>query len=596
MTAAAKTGKTETAGAAAPKRSKLVRWQGIIVFAVIAALVAAFWFLFIDGFTERGIEKTGTAIVGAKVELDRADVSFSPLGMTLLGLKVTNPDAPMTNAFEVGRIAFHMDGPNALRRKIIIEEMSVENVRLNTPRRTSGAIPGPKGKSPIEMLAELPSFVIPNVKEVFEKEKADLHSLQVLTGAAADADAMRTRWDGRLKELKAAADVDKYQKRFEELKAKTGKASIGNIVGGAKDVVALQKQVRADIQTITEARKALTADLATLKKAAADAPAAIASDAGRLGDKYSLSGAGMANISRLLFGPKIAADVRSALLWNERLSPFIDRIKEKINGKEIVKPVRAKGRDVRFHEDRPLPDFLTRLAKVSASLPQGDFSGRIENMTSDQDILGQPLKFAFAAENLKGLRSAKIDGLFNRVDPAARKDVLNVHLRGLQARDVKLVESASLPVSLADGLADLDVGATLEKGRLQARITAGLRSARLSVGPGQERPGLAGRVDGAIRSALAGVSSLTLTAEVSGTPESFDLKVHSDLDEVLKSAVSSLVRDQLAGFENDLRRAINGQVAGPLEKLNLGIKGLDAAGLDLDSLNKRLADMLKKWK
>jgi uncharacterized protein (TIGR03545 family) len=584
------------ARASAPKGSRFVRWQGLLIFFVLCALAAGFWLLFVNRFAERTIEKTGTAVVGAKVELDKADVSLSPLGLTLLGLKVTNPDAPMTNAVEVGRIVFHMDGPNALRRKVIIEEMSVEDVRLNTPRKTSGAVAGTEGKAPLRQLAELPSFVIPNVKEVFEKEKGDLRSLKLLAGAAADGEAMRTRWDGKLQELRATADVDKYQKRFDELKAKTGKASIGNLLGGAKNVATLQKQVRDDIRTVTAAKKAFAADLSALKKAAADTPAAVRDDARRLVDKYSLTPSGLTNISRMLFGGRIAAGVQSALQWNERLSPFIDRVKEKVKGKEVVKPLRAKGRDVRFREDQPLPDFLARLVKVSVSLPQGIFAGRIENLASDQDILGRPLKFSFSGENLKGLRSAALEGTFDRIDPAARKDVVNLKLRGYEARDVKLAGSATLPVSLREGLADLDISATLEKGGLTARITAGVRSARLTVEKGEERPGLSGRVDEAIRSALAGVTSLSLTAEISGTPESFDVKIRSDIDEVLKSAVGALVRDQMAGFEKGLQEAIGGEVAGPLEKLNLGVKGLGSIGIELDSLNKRLEDLLKKWK
>jgi uncharacterized protein (TIGR03545 family) len=583
----------ERGGAGARKRSKVVRWQGLLIFVVLGALVAGLWLLFVDRYAERAIESAGTSIVGAKVELDQADVSLSPLGLTLVGLKVTNPDAPMTNAFEAGRIAFRMDGPNALRRKIIIEEMSVEDVRLNTPRKTSGAVAS-TGKTPLEQLAELPSFVIPNVQEAFEKEKADLRSLKLVAGAAADAETARTRWEEKLRELEAAADIEKYKKRYAEFKAKTGKVTVGNLIGGSADLIALQKAVKADIQTVTEAKKLFTADFSALQKVAADAPATVRDDARRIIDKYSLTPAGLTNISRMLFGPKIASSVRSALQWNERLTPFIERVKEKVNGKDVVKPVRAEGRNVRFREDRPLPDFLARLAKVSISLPQGSFAGRVENMTSDPDILGQPLKFAFSAEKLKGLRSASLEGTFDRVDPAARKDVLNLRLRGYEARDVKLVASKSLPVDLAEGLADLDVSASLEKGSLTARITAGVRSARLLVGKGEERQGLAGRVDGAIRSALAGVTSLSLTAEITGTTEDFELKVRSDLDEVLKSAVGGLVRDQLAGFEGDIQKAIAGEVDGPLGKLGAGLKGLEAVGLDLDALNKKLADLLKK--
>ncbi|HSA96045.1 MAG TPA: TIGR03545 family protein [Acidobacteriota bacterium] len=587
--------KVERAAGKAKKRSKIVRWQGILLFVCVSVLLAVLGRLFLNPFAERTIEKTGAAIVGAQVDLDAARVSFSPLGLTLTGLQVTNPNAPATNIVEAGRISFHMDGPSALRHKTIIDEMRVENVRLNTPRQSPGfVVQG--GKSVIEKLAELPSFVIPNVKEVFEEEKANLPSLKLIAGAVDDGTRAKAKWEAKVKELQAAADPEKYQKAYEQIKAKTGKASIGNLLGGAKDVVALQKQVRADLKTIASAKDEFTADAAALKKVAAEAPALVASDAQKLVEKYSLTSSGLANISRLLFGDRIAAQVRSALQWNDRLAPLIDRIKTKIKGKDVVKPLRAKGMDVRFREDHPLPDFLARLVNVSVSLPAGDFSGRIDNLTPDQDILGQPLKFRFAGENLKGLKSIALEGTFDRVRADARKDVLNVRVRGYQASGLKLGTSPSLPISLAEGLADLDIGATLEKGVLTARIAAGLRDVRLAVEPKETRQGLAGRVDAAIRTALQSVSSLSLTAEIGGPADAFEVKVRSDLDDVLKNAVGAVVRDQMAGLERDLKAAIAERAAGPLQSLGLGVKDLDATGLELDGLAKRLNDLLKRLK
>jgi len=578
------------------KRSTIVRWQGILIFAVACVLLAAFWRLFLNGFTERAIEKTGAAIVGAEVDLDAARVTLSPLGITLSGLQVTNPNAPAVNIVEAGRIAFLMDGPNALRHKVIIDEMRVEGVRLNSPRKSPGFVSKTEGPSVVQQLAELPSFVIPNVKEVFEEEKANLPSLKLITGAVEDGRKARTRWDGKIKELKAAADPDKYQKQFEALKAKTGKASLGNILGGAKDVVALQKQVREDLKTIASAKTEFTADASALRKVVADAPGLVASDAQRLIEKYSFSQAGLANISRLLFGGKIAGQVSSALRWNERLSPLIDRIKTKVRGRDAVKPLRAKGLDVRFPEDHPLPDFLARLVNVTISLPAGDFGGRVENLTPDQDILGQPLKFRFSGENLKGLKSAVLEGTFDRTRAAARKDALSFRVRGYQARDLRLSTSQALPISLAEGSVDLDLGATLEKGQISARIAAGLRGIRLAVEKAEARPGLAGRVDAAIRTALLSVSNLSLTAEITGAADDFDVKVRSDIDDILKNAVGAVVRDQMAGLEKDLKAAISERAAGPLETLDLDVKGLDASGLELDGLAKRLNDLLKKWK
>ena len=52
---------------------KWIRVSGLIAFIVIVVLVGIVWFFFVDAMVKSGIEKTGTFIVGAKVELDDAD-------------------------------------------------------------------------------------------------------------------------------------------------------------------------------------------------------------------------------------------------------------------------------------------------------------------------------------------------------------------------------------------------------------------------------------------------------------------------------------------------------------------------------------------
>ena len=128
--------------------AKWIRWQGVVAFVVVAGVFAIVWLLLVDMWVERAIERAGTAAVGAKVELDAADLSLMPLGLTLTRLQVTNPDEPMTNAVEIARITGAFDPLELLRRKVIVDAMTVDGVRFNTPRRTSGAIEAtPKKKA-----------------------------------------------------------------------------------------------------------------------------------------------------------------------------------------------------------------------------------------------------------------------------------------------------------------------------------------------------------------------------------------------------------------------------------------------------------------
>ena len=71
---------------------KWVRWWGIAVFILIILLASGIWYLLADRIIANNIEKTGEFIVGAKVEVGKADLKLIPLGISLNNVKVANPN------------------------------------------------------------------------------------------------------------------------------------------------------------------------------------------------------------------------------------------------------------------------------------------------------------------------------------------------------------------------------------------------------------------------------------------------------------------------------------------------------------------------
>ncbi len=148
-----------------------IRWWELGVFVMFAAILGGVWILFVDVWVKGLIERAGTEAVGVKVELDGTDLSLFPAGLSLTRLQVTNPKSPMTNAVEVANVTISLDGLNLLRRKVIVEEMALEGVRLDTPRATSGAV-----KPASDVLSEeeesgmfslaLPALDLPDVKNI----------------------------------------------------------------------------------------------------------------------------------------------------------------------------------------------------------------------------------------------------------------------------------------------------------------------------------------------------------------------------------------------------------------------------------------------
>jgi uncharacterized protein (TIGR03545 family) len=558
-----------------------IRWQGLVAFLGVIISICLIWALIVDPVVKRIIEKTGTKIVGAKVELKKADLSLFPVGLTLFGLQVTDPDEPMKNAVEIGRIAGTVDSLQLMRRKVIVNEMSVEEVRFGTQRIRSGAISKKSEKDGKEKkkssIPGLSMAKMPDIKEILAKE--NLQTFQLIQSVRADIEGKKELWSKNIAGLPGKEKIDGYRKRIEALKGAKGSKDIGGILGSAGDAQTLYRDIQADLDLLQKSQKELNTALANYKDQIAKIEKAPQDDIRRLSEKYGFSTQGLANMSRFFIEPGITAWVDKGLYWKARLEPLVKRAGEKKGNAEVVKPLRAKGSDVRFKEKEPLPDFLIRVAKVSVQLPMGDFSGAVKNITPDQNILGQPLMFAFSGEKLSGVRSVRFDGAVNRVSPDSPKDSINLRLDDYKIKAESISQDSSLPLTLEKGDADIDLKAVLAKGFIDATVSANLQGVHISAGGTGAESGI-GR---AVSSALSGVSSVGVNARIKGPTDNYQMQISSNLDDILKNAVGSILKDQAAQFENKLRAAISDKVSGPLQEAKGSLGGFESLGSEVEN-------------
>lgn len=564
--------------------TKWIRWWGLIVFIGVTAAFLALFFMFVDGFVKRAIEKTGTALMGAKVELDKADLSFFPLGLRLSRLQVTDPDEPMTNAVEVSQIAFSMDTLNLLRHKVIIEEMAVDKVQFKTPRKSSGTLPHPpeetvgsSKKSLVEKLP-LPSLEVPDVREILSKE--ELKSLKLIQSLRDEIQTEREKWQRQLDELPNKAKLEEYRSRIQKLKS-AKKGGLEGILGGATDLIALRQDLKRELERINAAKGTLKNDLTRLQIHVHEATQAPMEDVRHLKEKYSLSPQGLSNISRMLWGQEIGHWIDTTLRWYRRLKPVMAQVAEQRKEVSVTKPIRGKGLDVHFKERNPVPDFLIWTALVSVEIPAGVLTGQIKNVTPDPDVLGVPLTFRFSGEKMKGLQSVKAEGEFNHIHPARPKDQARLLMGGYQIQNFNLSGSEDFPLALNKGLADFEAQAVVANEALAATITAGLKSIQISSGLPENAKPLAK----AMASTLSGVKSFNFKADVSGTVKDYDLRLTSDLDRVLGEAIGKQVKMQADQFEARLKSAISEKVDREMADLKGKLGGLE--GL-MDELTARL--------
>ncbi len=556
---------------------KWIRWWGVIAFALFVAGISVFWFVLADSLVKCSIERTGTALVGAKVELDKADLTLFPLGLKLSGLQVTNPEAPMTNAVSAVSVTMLMDGVNIFRRKVIIEEMAVEGVRLNTPRKTSGAISrrleSASRKGMLDRFA-LPALEMPDVRKILAGE--ELESVNLLNRTRDEITQAYSGFEGELKLLADKKKLDEYRARFERIKG-SGKDGVGGILGATGEFLSLQKDIKAELERIDRVKAGVGGVLASYREKIDEAKRAPFRDIERIKRKYGLTPEGFANILRALLGPTVASRIDTALLWYGRLSPVVARAAMlRDGGVKVERPIRGSGVNVRFPEKRPVPDFLIRKAALSVWIPAGDFSGLVTNITDDQEVLGSPMGFNFSGTRLKGLESLKLTGEINRTTPAKPKDTVAMKMRGYRIEGVELASKSAFPMELRRALLDIDLTARIEGAAMDAGLSAGLSSVEMA----SVKQGM-GAIERAVASALSGVKGFKLKASATGTLSDYDLKLSSDLDVVLKGAVGKIVADLSAEFAKSLRAGVLERTKKPLEELSGSFAGLESIEREL---------------
>lgn len=567
--------------------------KGIIIISCLFLLVALFWFVVLDLVVKMVIESEGSKAVGAKVELAKADLSLFPAGIELSRLDITNPDEPMTNALSVRRLYSDIELLPLIRRKVIINNLNVEGIQLNTPRRTSGALQRSGAAEKDNQSAPPPwltqmcegqgalQLSIPKVDDILSAEK--LESLQLAQDLNAKITGARTQWQQRLKELPTEKDLEAYNKRLNKLKASGGLTAL---LGSAAEIQALQSDLKKDLDRLKAAQegfKGETADLEKQYRKLAQAPAA---EVRRLKSKYALSPEGAANLSRTLFGPRVCDWWQNGYRWYYKLMPYMGGLEDGKAASEKSEPA-AKSPPA---EDG-LPDFLIRQVHIDALLDAGTFTGQATDITTAPQLIGKPMTFKFLGRELKQIKSINMNGIINFLRPGNPHHSVKLAVQQYALQNLDLSGAQSLPLSIAQALANVDMNLNLSGGKLDAVIKAQLDSVKMAL-----EKKVTSELNAAMAEAVAGVTRFGLTAMVEGTNPDYITKIESDLDKVLQNAVGRIIKDQGQKLESRLRAAVAAKTKGPIDNVQTQLGGLEALSTEFTQRLNVGNDLLKNIK
>ena len=565
-----------------------IRWSGLAGFVVVTGLLVAFFMLAAAPLIKSSIEHFGSQAAGAQVSVDDVALNFSPLGVTLTGLQVADSEQPMENLLQFEQAVAELELAPLLLGKGIVRDLSVTDLRFNTARQVSGALPqteepeqeaavieenAAQEESPLA-LTELPSAEEILAREPLRTESAGNQLQQHFSqhqravdetlaqvpddqALAAYQQQLQTLLSGDIKSLQ---DFNQRKQKLEQLKKQFQQDKAA--VAAAKQAI---RQARTDIAaSLTDLKNAPSADLQHIKS------------------KYRFDAGGAANISGLLFGEQAAEWAEKALYWYGKLKPYL--ASDEASGEtEERQPQRAGGRFVHFPSDNPWPEFLIRRAQLSAPALGGFMQIEATDITHQPSLLGRPARVVIQGQQLTAIDDLNLEAVLDhRRQPG--KDTLTMAIKDWQLQPVDLGIAGT---QLSSARVQLQGLAVLAAGQLQAQADAQVVDAQFE---GQGKTQFAKEM----ARALAGINRFDVQASANGKLTSPKVTLGSDLDKQLNAAFQQRLKEKQTELENKLQAQLNEKVQSYLGDYSDELTQLNQLDGSLDDKSQQLQQMASR--
>jgi uncharacterized protein (TIGR03545 family) len=564
-----------------------MRWKFIVPFLVFVLIIVAFVAFFLDGIVESIVEERASLLNRAKVEIEDLHIGFLEPGVRIRGLAVANADNPWRNMVEVADIGISVSVLPLFSKKVIIDEMVMEKVQVNTERKTSGELPrGLKKRLKAEEKEEKPTEV-PCVKlsnlDVFKKkfdvkELVDINRLESVKRAkqlSEDVSKMRSKWESELKDLDVKAEADEIMTKVQGSLESLQKTE----VKGPGDLLKLQsdlKNLREATDALKGLRKEIEAKKSAFKKNVAALEKSLKEEMKKLkeGDLQGiLKELGLEQFTKVRLAEAFLCPYFGKALnfiWNNT-----DKIRTGMPKIEKDEPlqtrIRAQGRDVIFPSIKKGPDFLLREARLSMEQEKWSLRGTIRGVTSDPTSYGKPTRV-----DIQGKRPKLVlNGIFDHTGQTP-VDTVSLDLRGYPLDGFAFGENPLSLSNITQGLLDLKANLALKGDSIDLKTKTTVKNLVLNF----SEKGTENLMVNMVKEAMKTAPSLSINVAAKGARDNPQLSISSDIDRLFARQLKSFAGKKV----NALRASLGTQIDGASGKEMKGFSDALSQG-KLDILN-----------
>lgn len=555
----------------------IIRLPGLIAFFVIVGLIAAISILFMDYWIKLIAEKGLAETTGAEVNISSVEHTFSPFGITLKHIQLTDPKAPDTNQFEAESISAKIDLAPLLLRKLIIDDLTITGVQLSTLRESKGDVYRVSAEE--ESQAEnifTDAKVIPSVDEILAKSPLKT------TKAIEETQAVYAKHSQKLQQQYAALpEKDKladYQTRIKALTETDYKDPI-KLAAAKKEFDKLKEEILEDKQhlsdfkqSISQAKNELSPQLKALK-------AAPGQDYNQLKSLVAGDADAISDVTTLVFGETAGQWSQYALAAFDVVAPMLNS-----QGEIEEQQIAYAGKWISFDDTSSLPDLWIKKAQISLQWQQESIISDWQDITHQHDVLGSPTVFSVNSSSSSLWQSLILNGDLWLSQSGAKANQ-SWALSGLKLSELALVSQEKLTSQLDSGLLSSTGQAALNGKVVSGSGSIDLQSLIIKATGSNKMTNI-------VANTLNQLKKLTINTDIGGTIGDLDLSFSSDLNQQIGGALLSNISPEQQVKLDELKQKLNKKTGVLLSDNNTDLTQWNdwekLADGDLNSINELL--------
>jgi uncharacterized protein (TIGR03545 family) len=527
----------------------IIRLHGLIAFFIIIGLIAAISVVFMDYWMKLLAEKSLAKTTGAEVNITSVEHTFSPFGITLNHIQLTDPQAPHTNQLEAQSVSAKIDLAPLLLRKLIIDSLIISGVQLGSLRESEGDVYREIAEAPRQaedIFAEAKE--LPSVDDILAK--SPLKTTKAIEGTLAvyakHSDTLQQQY-AALPEKDKLAD---YQKRIKTLTEADYKDPI-KLAAAKKEFDILQEEILQDKKLLSHFKQSITAAKNELSPQLAALRSAPSQDYKQLKLLVTGDADAIKDVTTLVFGEKASEWSQYALAVFDIVGPMLNT-----QGQAEEEQIGYPGKWISFDDTSSLPDLWIKKAQISLQWQQETIISDWQDITHQHDVLGIPTVFSVNSSSSSLWQSLILNGEL-WLSPSGAKANQSWALSGLKLADVNLVSQEKLTSQLDSGLLWSNGKVALNGETISGTGKIDLQNLIIKATGTNKMTNIVAKT-------LNQVDKLIINTDISGTIGNLDLSFSSDLNKQIGSALLSNVSTEQQTKLDELKQKLNKKTEGML--------------------------------